>query len=92
MLFVYGGASVTSRLNIGQRHLLPMYPLIFILAGSLAANWGSLHRFTRAGLVGCLVLLPIEALLTWPNYLAYFNQFVGGSRNGYRCLVDSSIE
>ena len=92
MLFVYGGASVTSRLNIGQRHLLPMYPLIFILAGSLAANWGSLHRFTRAGLVGCLVLLPIEALLTWPNYLAYFNQFVGGSRNGYRCLVDSSLD
>ena len=33
-----------------------------------------------------------ESLFAWPNYLAFFNQFVGGSRNGYRYLVDSSLD
>ena len=33
-----------------------------------------------------------ESLCAWPNYLAFFNQLVGGSRNGYQYLVDSSLD
>ncbi len=33
-----------------------------------------------------------ESLSAWPNYLAFFNQFVGRSRNGYQYLVDSSLD
>jgi hypothetical protein len=34
----------------------------------------------------------IESLSIWPNYLAFFNQLVGGPRNGYKYLVDSSLD
>jgi hypothetical protein len=33
-----------------------------------------------------------ESLSVWPNYLAFFNQLVGGPRNGYQYLVDSSLD
>jgi hypothetical protein len=34
----------------------------------------------------------VESLLIWPHYLAYFNVLAGGPRNGYRRLVDSSLD
>jgi hypothetical protein len=32
------------------------------------------------------------AAAAWPHYLAYFNEFAGGSANGYRYLVDSNLD
>jgi hypothetical protein len=29
---------------------------------------------------------------TFPNYIAYFNELVGGPRNGYRVLLDSNVD
>jgi hypothetical protein len=34
----------------------------------------------------------LESLLIWPDYLAYFNVLAGGPRQGYRRLVDSSLD
>jgi hypothetical protein len=34
----------------------------------------------------------VEALRASPNFLAYFNQFVGGPEKGYQHLVDSSVD
>ena len=43
--------------------------------------------------MACLRLWQNDSiLLTWPNYLSYFNVLAGGSRNGYRHLVDSSLD
>ena len=120
LLAVYWAASLCSHLNIGQRHLLPTYPPIFILAGA-AAVWfyvppnerevqqdsqgislqtasGQIGRigksiFAIRGLVlGCLAIALLEALSSWPNYLAYFNVFAGGPSHGYQHLVDSSLD
>ncbi len=45
------------------------------------------------GLVALAVLLSaVEAVWFWPNYLAYFNLLIGGPRNGYKHLVDSSLD
>jgi hypothetical protein len=30
--------------------------------------------------------------LAWPNYLTYFNQLVGGPKQGWKLLVDSSLD
>ncbi len=49
----------------------------------------TLSRFVLLLAVGWVVT---ESLLIWPNYLAYFNQIVGGPRNGYKHLVDSSLD
>jgi hypothetical protein len=89
---VYGAACLTSNLNIGLRHLLPLYPVLFILAGA-NAYW--LRRFGRQGAIGLGILvagLGIESFAVRPHYLAFFNLFTGGPRYGYHYLVDSSLD
>jgi hypothetical protein len=39
-----------------------------------------------------LAVAVLEAIWIWPHYLAYFNVLAGGPRNGYRHLVDSSLD
>jgi hypothetical protein len=34
----------------------------------------------------------VASLTIWPDYLAYFNEFVGGATNGYHYLVDSNLD
>jgi len=94
LLAVYWAFAITSKLNIGHRHILPTYPPMFILAGA-AAGW--LAAPIRRKLVAILLSLAAiayagESLAVWPNYLAYFNPLAGGSGNAYRHLVDSSLD
>lgn len=34
----------------------------------------------------------VSSVKSHPHYLAYFNEFAGGSKNGYKYLVDSNID
>ncbi len=85
--------SLPSRINIGLRHVLPIYVLMAVLAG-----WGAvtLWRWRKAGLLGPAV---VSALVAWqvvvgvrihPDYLAYFNEFAG--RHPEEILVDSDLD
>ncbi len=89
---VYWVTSLTSHLNIGDRHILPTYPVLFIAAGALGA-WLDVRRPLAAALIGVLTLWHVgEAWRARPNYLAYFNPIAGGPANGWRHLVDSSLD
>ncbi len=39
-----------------------------------------------------ILVLIVQSLLIWPHYLAFFNSLAGGPKNGYRHLVDSSLD
>jgi hypothetical protein len=92
-LLVYAALTQTRGLNIGHRHLLPLYPFVFVVAGAAGA-W--LPR--RLGRAGALLLAGLLAWYAWgtlrvhPHPLAYFNETVGGPANGWRVLVDSSLD
>jgi 4-amino-4-deoxy-L-arabinose transferase-like glycosyltransferase len=94
-LLVFGGiytaATLASPLNIGARHLLPLHPLMFVVAGAVVllplAGW---RRWVPAGVL--LAWSLFETAVVHPHHLAYFNQLAGGSRHGHRLLVDSSYE
>ena len=89
---IYWITSITSHLNIGHRHILPTYPVLFIAAGAFGA-WLDWRRPLAAILVGALALWHVgESWAARPNYLAYFNAFAGGTPNGWRHLVDSSLD
>ncbi len=92
LLFVYWAAAISSNLNIGHRHLLPVYPPMYILCGAAAAWLRKGPRPMRAAMAACLLLLATETLRFHPHYMAYFNQFVGGPKSGYRHLVDGSLD
>ncbi len=88
----YGAASLASHLNIGHRHLLPIYPILLLVAALPFAPEAPRARLFRAAASGALVSAAASGLLAWPNYLAYFNAPSGGPRGGYRHLVDSSLD
>jgi hypothetical protein len=99
LLGVYGAVAISSALNIGHRHLLPIYPPLFILAGAAAAGWvGRRDEPALAGRTGRCVataalatILAMEMAWWFPNYIAYFNGLVA-PRHAYRHLVDSSLD
>ena len=92
LLGVYWASAVASHLNIGHRHLLPTYPAMLVLAGGLAVWLEAGGRAARTLIALASLAYVVESVLTWPNYLAYFNQLAGGPRHAYRHLVDSSLD
>lgn len=97
---VYVLLSSRSHLNIGHRHLLPIYPFLFVCSGGLAlVRRPTLLGFARpasllAIALGCFVVFapPWRPAFTYPHFLAYFNELAGGPRSGYQRLVDSNLD
>ena len=85
--------SMTSHLNLGWRHIMPLYPFLFVLAGSLTRLPMGPYVRSRAVVpmlvAGSLVVVQVG---TYPNELGYFNSLVGGTREGPRYLLDSNID
>jgi hypothetical protein len=91
LVAVYGAFAVLSPLNIGHRHILPLYPPLFILTGGLLAV--PALRWLRQVVAPAVLLLGLgESFAARPDYLAFFNRAVGGPDNGWRQLVDSSLD
>ena len=105
---VYGLASLTSTLNIGYRHLLPVLPFLFVSSGRLLSisphdtraameidiqGSGWWRAAIRYSLLLLLVLwLVIETTCMRPHFLAYFNSLAGQADQGYRYLADSNTD
>lgn len=84
---VVGFTAVSSHLNIGDRHILAIYPMLFVLTGALAA------RTSLRWLGACFVLAQLgETLTIRPHFLASFNALAGGPSRAYRLFVDSSLD
>jgi 4-amino-4-deoxy-L-arabinose transferase-like glycosyltransferase len=85
-------AMTQSKVNIGLRHILPVYPFLIVLAARLATVPFQ-HRWMRRVLIGApIVLTAVSALRIAPHQLAYFNELVGGPEQGYRYLSDSNLD
>lgn len=105
---IYGGFALTSHLNIGLRHLLPLYPVLYISAGAVAVGFPaqilareSTHRLFGSPMLSRWLVIATAVLLAWhacaslairPDYLAYFHPLQGGPRQAYRHFVDSSLD
>jgi len=80
------------RINIGLRHVLPVYPLLFVVASRLATVRFRQPRVMPFILAIALTATAISSLRVAPHQLAYFNEIVGGPAEGYRYLSDSNID
>lgn len=94
-LCVTFGLSLMSRQALGLRHIFIVYPLLHVyLSGIVTVRFAGPVRqgLFRAG-VACLCAWYLYgAVRIWPHYLAYFNEFIGGPKNGYKYLVDSNLD
>lgn len=89
---IYASSALSSGLNIGHRHILPLYPIFYVLLG---AAWPLLARESPLGkttVVLLTVTFAAESAATRPGYLSYFNAFDGGAKQAYRRVVDSSLD
>ncbi len=87
---VYAFLALTSKHNIGHRHLLPLYPAIMVFGGA-SVVWLS-SRVGRWFVLAAVLWLVAANLWIHPHYLAYFNELVGGPSRGYLYLADSNID
>lgn len=90
---IFLGLAMNSSLNIGLRHVLPVYPGLFVLAAGAVARRSRRQAKRPLFGVAATALVAVHAaiaLRAYPNYLAYFNVWGGGCENGWRRLTDSN--
>lgn len=85
---LYLFTSLAGNLHMGQRHLLPMYPFLYVLCGALSRRW--LIAAFLAGLSCLVVFAPFQPMLG--QHLAYFNELAGGPTRGSKLLLDSNLD
>jgi len=84
---------ITSALasNVGVRYILPVFPLLFVFISRLTDFF--LARRARTAVAGALAAwLAFSTVRVFPDYIPYFTDFVGGSKNGYKYLDDSNLD
>ncbi len=86
----YGVLSIAGHVDIGLRHLLPVYPFLYAaIAAALAdLRW----RFRTPLVLAILAATAVESFAVYPYYTAFFNVLIGGANNGPKYLVDSNID
>jgi 4-amino-4-deoxy-L-arabinose transferase-like glycosyltransferase len=91
---IYAAPAMLAGINIGIRHLLPVFPFFFILGGALLDRFLSARRARGLALVLVIIIIAgcaVEAVRAYPNYIPYLNQLALG-RPGWTYLSDSNIE
>jgi hypothetical protein len=89
---IYAAISLSSHINIGIRHFLPVYPFLFIAGGALLAQLLRARR--TVGIVVLVILLGwmgVEAARAFPDYTSYMNQLASRHPHWYY-LSDSNVE
>lgn len=86
-------ASVINKVNIGVRHVLPVYPYLIVLA---AAGFYGITQIKNKSVSFALtaalsVWLCITSLSAFPNDLSYFNELARLWGGGEKILSDSNI-
>ncbi len=76
---------------IGIRYLLPIYPLLFIFVSRTTTLFTKKPAWVAAGIILAAWYLSTPIRIH-PDYLAYFNEFIGGPKHGIEYLDDSNIE
>jgi hypothetical protein len=84
---VIGLTAITSRLNLGDRHILGIYPVLLIALGGLGTR-----RWTWLAAAALLAGHAWSSLTIRPHYLANFNSLAGGPAHAYRLVADSALD
>jgi hypothetical protein len=78
-----------SRINIGVRHILPVYVGLAVVSGAVAATLLK-HRAARWMVAGLLLWHVASGALQHPDYLAYTNEIAGNRPENF--VADSDLD
>lgn len=88
----YLAIAMGSGMNIGVRHILPLYVFLSVLMAGAAV---ALIRADRRWLYAVAVLLVFHAVSSaraYPEYIPYSNELFGGPPNTHNLLSDSNAD
>jgi 4-amino-4-deoxy-L-arabinose transferase-like glycosyltransferase len=87
---VYLAMAIFARFNLGDRHVLPLYPFAILFA---AVVWETTRhkRFGAAFVILLAALNAADTLRYAPGYLSYFTPFVRPAES-FRLLTDSNLD
>lgn len=87
------GIAMAAAVNIGLRHVLPIYPFLILVAsiGARALFATRPNRFATVLVIVSLAAIS-EAAWAYPDPLTFFNVFAGGPRSGFKALADSNLD
>ena len=97
-VIIYYLTVITNKANIGVRHLLPIFPFLYILVCyglKNLINKAKGIKFKKIVLFSSLILFlwyGIGSLLIYPHYFSYFNILAGGPKSGYKLVSDGNID
>jgi tetratricopeptide (TPR) repeat protein len=92
-VLLYLGFAMASGINIGIRHILPIYPFVLLIAAAAAH---ALVRCRRP--IGGIALVALMAfwcamfVRVYPHTLTFFNVLAGGPEGGLAYLSDSNLD
>jgi Dolichyl-phosphate-mannose-protein mannosyltransferase len=91
---LYLAVSMTGHINIGVRHIAPIFPFLFLLGGAGLDRLLRAERRTRLARIVVVCLLGwmvVDAVRAYPDYMSFTNQLTLG-RPGWQVLSDSNVE
>ncbi|MDD2731762.1 MAG: glycosyltransferase family 39 protein [Candidatus Pacebacteria bacterium] len=94
-IIIYWTSSLTSNLNIGVRHLLPAFPFqILLVSAGITTLFlkGSLIRLKKTFIFAMMLWQVYAVISIYPHFISYFNEIIGGPKNGYLYVVDSNLD
>jgi hypothetical protein len=89
---VYLLIAMTSGIDIGARHILPLYAMAAIFAGAGAAALVSCSRRWLWIVIVLVAAHIVSSLFVYPNQIAYANEAWGGARNAHNLLSDANVD
>jgi len=87
----YFASSMSSSINLGLRHILPIYPFLYAGVAAVLVRLPA-RRIATYAMIALAAAQIGECARITPDYLAFFNTLAGGPDRGPEYLVDSNID
>jgi len=91
-MFFFIILSFFNPLQIGFRHFLLIYPLLFLGIAAVLKYWQNKSRYTKPFGWLIFVYMFISVGCYFPNLIAYTNEFLSDKKKAFHKIRDSSID
>ena len=89
---IYLTVAMSSQMNIGARHIMPVYPFLYVLGAGAASALLSRDGKWKMMIGALLLWQATAAIRIYPDYMAYGNEMWGGADNVHKYLSDSNTD
>ena len=91
-IVVYLAVAMHSDMNIGMRHILPIYPFLYALVSGATVTLVAKSRRWIPALALLLLWQAATSIRVFPGYMAYANEAWGGPSQVHRYLSDANSD